>query len=154
MSECVGYCMCLVARAGYCTSGPRWSTVDEDHDAGTEVAALPLERRELCRIHSRLDQHTSPDHKTWLLVPISLVSTLKSLLPPRASLETTPGPDSTSTPTVTHSHPLPSLTMSRQRGLEIHWSVFALEQIQGLFPRSRNRYCRLCRIPRLRSCLP
>lgn len=45
------------------------------------------------------DISTNPLHPplpSWLLVPISLVSTPKSLLPPLASLETTPGPDSTS----------------------------------------------------------
>jgi hypothetical protein len=97
--------------------------------------------------------HSNPssDHISWLLVPISLVSTLKSSLPPLASLETTPGPDSTSTP-MQSSNSLSDATP--QRGLEIHRSLLALEQIQGLFPWSRNCYCRLCWLPCLRGCLP
>jgi hypothetical protein len=122
-------------------------------DAGTEVAARQLGHGDSC-VATALLTYSNPSSNriSWLLVPISLASTLKSSLLPLASPVPTPGPDSTPSPPVMTQSPLSNLTP--QRGLEIHWSLLALQQIQGLFPRSRYRYCRLCWLPGLRGRLP
>jgi hypothetical protein len=76
---------------------------------------------------------TRQQHIPWLLVPISLVSTLKSLLPPLASHEPTPGPDSTSTlfPNLTMRLPLtlPDSEAWRYTGPFSRWNRF-----KGSFP--------------------